>query len=233
MQILRRDVFEIDLVDLRGGLHIKRHPRRRGDIVQRKGRILAQRVRIAAAAGKLPPGGGPPRSIDGSHALHDLKQPCAPRNAIGLESGGHGKADGLFRPALVRDDKMRSQRIQSARHAFDRSIKGFQINGKIAGFCHTASPPLDMDMIPPKCGRGQEKIENMFDKKKGRKQRPASGHAGRWAYQDSETGQYGSKPKPCSALTVALASSGMDSTYRLSVSPGTSAVTVKIRLSGV
>ena len=166
VQILRRDVFEIDLVDLCGGLHIKGHPRRRDDIVQRKGGLLPKCVRIAAAAGKLPPGGGPPRSIDGGRALHDLKQPRAPRNAVGLESGGHGKADSLFRPALVRDDKMRSQRIQPARHAFDRSIKGFQINGKIAGTCHTESPPLDMDMIPPEDGLVNRKSKICSTKRK-------------------------------------------------------------------
>ena len=41
-----------------------------------------------------------------SDVLLDLKQPCAARDAIALEGGRDGKADGLIRPALIRDHEV-------------------------------------------------------------------------------------------------------------------------------
>ena len=46
MNVLRRKIFEIDLIDLRGDLHVFCHLRRRGDEGERQLRVRGKLVRV-------------------------------------------------------------------------------------------------------------------------------------------------------------------------------------------
>ena len=76
------------------------------------------------------------RGVDLLDPLDHFEQPRAPGDAIGLERGGHGKADGLFRAALVGDDQIGGQRVQPALDALHRGVKGFQVDRKIGALGH-------------------------------------------------------------------------------------------------
>ena len=52
-----------------------------------------------------------PSGIRFLHALLDFKQPPASGNAVAFEGGRDGKADGLVRPALIRNNEICVQRI--------------------------------------------------------------------------------------------------------------------------
>ena len=52
-----------------------------------------------------------PSGIRFLHPLLDFKQPSASGDTVAFEGGRDGKADGLVRPALIRDNKICVQRI--------------------------------------------------------------------------------------------------------------------------
>lgn len=53
VNVLRREIFEVDLIDLRGDTYIVRHLRRRGDEGERQLRVRGKRVRVFALAAQL------------------------------------------------------------------------------------------------------------------------------------------------------------------------------------
>ena len=124
MDILRRNIFQIDLIDLAADLHITRHLRRRNNIVQRQRRILFQIRSLAGCSRKLVPRSIlPAPGIDFPDLLHHLKQPRPSRDIISLQRRGDRKADGLLRPAFIRHYQICSQRVKSPFHALHGSIE--------------------------------------------------------------------------------------------------------------
>jgi len=110
--VLRRNVLEIDLIDAGAVLHVVRHPRRRDDEVNRQRRVCLQlREEVRCAVQSVSRCVVLPSGIRFLHPLLDFKQPPASGDAVALEGGRDGKADGLVRPAFVRDNKVCVQRI--------------------------------------------------------------------------------------------------------------------------
>ena len=114
-----------------------RHARRGGDIGDRQRGIGGERRCVPAFARERAARGlYAARGVDLLDPLDHLEQPRPPGDAIGLERGGHGKADGLFRAALVGDDQIGGQRVQPALDALHRGVKGFQVDRKIGALGH-------------------------------------------------------------------------------------------------
>ena len=85
MNVLRREIFEVDLIDLRGDTYIVRHLRRRGDEGERQLRVRGKRVRVFALAAQLSARRVlPPHGVYLFDALHHLEQPRPARDAIRL-----------------------------------------------------------------------------------------------------------------------------------------------------
>ena len=163
MDVLRRDIFEVDPVDLRGDLHIQRHPRPGDDEVQRQLRLRRERVGVAAAAGQRPAGcAPPPLGVHLPHTLVHLKQPRPAPDPIRLQRRRDRQADRLLRPLLIGHDEIRLQRVESPRRAFHRRIEGFEIDGKIGPVRHPRRL-LSAAIIPPAAVSGQEFFEYLFD----------------------------------------------------------------------
>ena len=123
MDILRRHIFEIHLIDLGAVLHIVLHPGRGNDIVQRQRRILVQFIGIAAFSGEHTTGGLHfTQSVHFRHLLHHFKEPGTAGNAISFQAWRYRKTDGLFRPALISDfaDNLNLRKIP----ANPRMVKG-------------------------------------------------------------------------------------------------------------
>ena len=70
------------------------------------------------------------------HALLDFKQPSASGDTVAFEGGRDGKADGLIRPALIRDNEVCVHRIKSALTALNRSIEALEVDCDISSLLH-------------------------------------------------------------------------------------------------
>ena len=103
-----------DLVDLRGLFDVRRHARRRDDVVDLP---MQPRFRLA-------------------DLLLRLKQSRTPGDTERLQRGADGKADRLIRARLVCDQQTRRERIESAIDAFDAGVVRFEID------CHIGFHPL-------------------------------------------------------------------------------------------
>ena len=131
VDILWRDVFQIDLIDLRAHLDIPGHLRHGDEIAQRlawvgklrcvRGLALENVVRRQSAA----------LVVDLLHPAHNLKQPCASGNAVRLQRGRHRKTDRLRRAALIGHNQMRCERIEIPVPAGHGGIKGLQVDRNI------------------------------------------------------------------------------------------------------
>ena len=114
VDILWRDVFQIDLIDLCAHLDIPGHLRHGDEIAQRlawvgklrcvRGLALENVVRRQRAA----------LVVDLFHPAHDLKQPCAPGDAV-----------------LIGHNQMRCERIEIPVPAGHGGIKGLQVDRNI------------------------------------------------------------------------------------------------------
>ena len=70
------------------------------------------------------PGGAPlPPGVHLRHLLHHLKEPGAARDAVGLQGGGDGQADGFARAALVRHHQIGGHGVQSPLHTLHTGVK--------------------------------------------------------------------------------------------------------------
>ena len=118
VDVLRRNIAEIDLVNAGADLHIARHARRRDEIAEgERGVGTDIRVHIALADEAAVRCGGAAAGVYLCDALDDLEKPGSAGDAVSFERGRHGEADGLLRAPLVRHDKVRRERIESAVHA--------------------------------------------------------------------------------------------------------------------
>ena len=132
MNVLRRHILEINLIDVAAVLHIVCHSGRGHDVIQFLFRVAFQLHIVTGAACKgfsrrplLPQG------VDLTHPLNHFKESGPAGNAVSLQRGCHRQADGFFRPAGVRHHQIGGQRVQFPLHALHGSVKGFEINGDI------------------------------------------------------------------------------------------------------
>ena len=68
--------------------------------------------------------------------LVHLEKPAAPGDAVAFEGGRDGKADGLVRPALIRNDEICVHRIKSALSTLNRSIEALEVDCDISSLLH-------------------------------------------------------------------------------------------------
>ena len=118
VNILRRDIFKVDLVSPGAVLHVERHAGHRGDVVRlevRVGRELP-RVRgasVRGASGKFPLRDLPEAErVDFLHFPDDLEEVGPPRQPEGLERRRDREADGLLGPRGVRHDQVGGERVE-------------------------------------------------------------------------------------------------------------------------
>ena len=139
--VLGRDVFHIDGVNAVAVLHVIRHARRCDDEIHGEGGAALQFGEGERRAGELMP-----RSIVAAadirfpDALAHLEQPSAAGNAVAFERRRDGETDGLVRAGLVRDNKVRVERIEVTLPALHGGIKGFQVDSKIGAVLHGYAP---------------------------------------------------------------------------------------------
>ena len=79
--------------------------------------------------------------VDFLDTLNDLEQTGTAAQAVGLERGRDGQADGLFGAAFVGDDQIGGQRIEAALYALRRGVEGLQVNGDICSL-HLPFPSI-------------------------------------------------------------------------------------------
>ena len=120
-----------------------RHMRRCDDEIHRKRRVFPQfRSRVRRAGECMPGRTALPLSIDLLNALTHLKQPSAAGNAVAFQRRRDCQTDGLVRAGLVRDNKVRVERIEVTLPALHGGIKGFQVDGKVGAGSHGYAPFL-------------------------------------------------------------------------------------------
>ena len=132
MDILRRDIPQIDLVNPSTVFHIEGHAGRRSDVINFHGRIVRKDLSIPGLAGEGPPGSPEAAGcIDFFHFLHDFKEACPARDPVGLEGGRHGETYGLVGPGDVSHYQVGLQRIQATLAALHGGVEGLKIDGQI------------------------------------------------------------------------------------------------------
>ena len=140
VDVVRRDVFQVNAVDLRADLDVTGHARNGNHIVKFQRRICLQFRSIGRLARKLPSGGSVAAfSVDCPYSLDDLKQPRSAGDSVGFQRRGNGKADRLFCPALIGNDKIGGHGIKIAIHALHGGIKGLQVNSYVCAVRHQSS----------------------------------------------------------------------------------------------
>ena len=121
--ILRRNIAQVNAVDLQAHFHIARHARRRHDRLQRQARIFVQFLRICRRAGKRRPRLRFSPGVDLCDSAIHLEQSRPPANAHRLQARRHRQTDRLVRARRIRHDQMGRQRIQPFVHTFHRRIE--------------------------------------------------------------------------------------------------------------
>ena len=85
VNVLRGDIFQIDMIDLATDFDIPGHLRRRSHVVHGQRRGGLQRLRVAGGAGKgMVRRGLLATGVDVTDLLNNLKQTGASRDAVGL-----------------------------------------------------------------------------------------------------------------------------------------------------
>ena len=107
VDIVGTDVFQINVVDLRGILHVFSHLR----LGDNEFDVLAR------------------TALDFAHLLVHLEKAGTARNPVSLERGRHRKANCLLSTALVGHHKLCLERVQTAEDAFHRGKERLQVYG--------------------------------------------------------------------------------------------------------
>ena len=137
VDVLRGDILQVYFVDLGAYGHVAGHLRRGHQVIHRQGGGGAQGLIVPGGAGEPPSGRlAEAAGVDLPDLFHHLEQPGPPRQAIGLQGGGHRQADGLFRPGGVRHHQVGGHGVQPPVPAGHGGIKGFQVNGDVLGLPH-------------------------------------------------------------------------------------------------
>ena len=119
MHILRRDIFQVDIVNARTVFHVMCHPRLRRNIVQRQPWIRFHLQIFIRRSVKFPPRCKcQPLTVDLFYPLHNFEQARPPRYAIGFQGWRNSQTD-----CLICYDEVRCERVQSPLHALHRRIK--------------------------------------------------------------------------------------------------------------
>ena len=141
--VLRRDIFHVNGINPAAVRHIMRHMRRCDDEIHRKRRIFPQfRSRVRRAGECVSGRTALPLGVDLLDALTYLKQPSAAGKAVAFERRRDCQTDGLVRAGLVRDNKVRVERIEVTLPTLHGGIKGFQVDGKVGAGLHGYAPFL-------------------------------------------------------------------------------------------
>ena len=132
MDVLRGDVFQVDVVDLGADLDVLRHSGRGHQVVHRQGRVSPQLGGVGAFAHQLPAGGvEPPLGVDLPDPLDHLEEAGPAGDAVGFQRGGDGEADGLLRAAEIRHHQVGGHGIEAPLPALHGGVVGFQVDGDI------------------------------------------------------------------------------------------------------
>ena len=141
VDILRGDILQIDLIDLGAPVHVASHPWRSHDVVQCQSRVFLQVRIVGGGAGKLAAWSLTlPLGVDLPHPLDHLEEAGPAGDAVGLQRGRHGKADGLVRPAPVRHHQIGGHGVQPPLHALHGGVEGLEVNGDIRFVSHYPRP---------------------------------------------------------------------------------------------
>ena len=125
VNVLRSNIFEIDIVNPRAVFHIVSHSGRSNDIIKLQCRICFQLKVIIGSSIKLVMRSFLSAScICFFNFLHDLKQSRSAGNTVSFERGRNSKTNCFLSSALIRNDKIGRQRVKSTLPALDRSVKG-------------------------------------------------------------------------------------------------------------
>ena len=125
VDVLGRDVFEIDVVDLRADLNVFRHLRRRDKITHRARRVSCQLISVAALFKKIAACFAPTFGVDFLDALDHFKEPCSAGNTVCLQRRRYRETNGFLRAAKICYDQIGRHRVKAALHALDRRIIRF------------------------------------------------------------------------------------------------------------
>ena len=107
MYILRRKVFEVDLIDLCRNLHIFCHLRRRSDKGKFQFRVRGEFLCVITPAVQASSRRAlPPHGVYLGNSLHYLKQPRPACDAICLQRRRDSQADRLLCPRRIRHNKV-------------------------------------------------------------------------------------------------------------------------------
>ena len=140
VNVLRRHILQVHLVDAGAVLHVQGHPGRGHQVVQGHIGMGLHLGVVPGGGGELPARGFPlALPVDLLHPLHHLEQPGAAGNAVGLQGGGHRQADGLFRAGLVRHHQVGGHGVQAPLHALHRSVERFQVDGQVGFWIHSSA----------------------------------------------------------------------------------------------
>ena len=126
MDILRGNVFEIDIINPSAVFHIVSHSRRCGNIAESQGGVsfkfygvirFAIEFMMRCIVFTL--------SIDLLNLLDYFKQSCSAGDTVSFQRRRNRKADGFLGPADIRNHKVCGKRIKPARYTLNGGIKAF------------------------------------------------------------------------------------------------------------
>ena len=127
--VVLRNVLFVYLVNFAARLYILRHSRLSDNETDFFRRVVFKFFVHERLAVKLPAGRVfEPLSVHFADALNDFEKPRSARNAVRFERRRNGKTYRFFRPRLIRDDEIYTERIEFSLHAFNRSEKRFKID---------------------------------------------------------------------------------------------------------
>ena len=125
MDILRRDILQIDIIDFGALFQIKSHARRSRNIGHRKLRMGIKLMFIIGFPDKLMAGGRlSSLCIDFLYGLNDLKQPGSSGNTVFFQGRCDREADCFLRLPRIRNNQIRRQRVQLPADTLHGGIKG-------------------------------------------------------------------------------------------------------------
>ena len=137
VDVVRRDVFQVNAVDLRADLDVTGHARHGDDVVQFQGRVRRQfRGAHGLAAESVSRRDALPLGVDLPDLLHHFEQARPSGDAAGFQRRGNRETDRLVRPGLVGNHKIGRERIELPVGTLRRGVKGLQVNGYVDARCH-------------------------------------------------------------------------------------------------
>ena len=122
VDILGRDVFEIDIINLRADLDVLRHLRRCDKIAHRARRVSRQLTRVIALFKEIAARFAPPFGVDLLDALDDFEKSCSSWDAVGFQGRRYRETNSFLRAAEVCHDQIGRHRVKAAFHALNGRV---------------------------------------------------------------------------------------------------------------